>query len=710
MATRSGMQMHTNIVMGSFLKGTDALYTSFGKINKEASKAQKINMLKATNFPKLNSNLLALDKTLGRVEARVNKLNRRPLDFGLGAMTKDLKTGLRLSSQIEKNMSQTAFKSRMNAKNQSVGFLASPASPKITNKNKIKAKARLGVGVGVGLGTASVLGAVSAISPIRNAIEYESGMAEVMKSTNATSSQLKLLSKSNLDLVNKGSLLTPLDLAKIEAGGGTAGISVKKLPQFAKDVNMGSVALNLDTEKVGFVFADLANRINLPIEKIGILTNSITALENAGTVKGSSILNISSQLSNTYSALKLKPKNAMAISSFIRTAYATDETAYGGFKTFISGLQKTDSKYGYYKRLKGDASQLKPIVQEITAKYTPAQISKKFGGMAFQRSVSGMNVQIKNLDKYMAVVGTKTQKSIFDNIYKPDKRLSDSPNFMGAVQREYNVKLATTQAREIMAKNRITASSIVVGNQLKNPYIDSLNAVSNGMRTSTDFYTKHKEMLDKMAIATTGVLGASLIKKGASKINPFPKIATDLSNVNNKAKLATKSISSLKATLQSLAGVAKRNPIVLGSGVLAGGAMVGLNHMAKNADSLKERQNKIGKSLRVPMIDTLGVHGSSILKTKPKITPLSSLDISTVDVQSPSAMANAQIAKAKQITNNNQKHIINNIQNSIKVEVTDGSHFDEELFMTRLSSAQRRMKHDHDDTTFNDVPDIHGNF
>ncbi len=121
MATRSGMQMHTNIVMGSFLKGTDALYTSFGKINKEASKAQKINMFKATNFNKLNSNLIGLEKTLGRVESRIVKMNRRPLDFGLGSMTKDLKTGLRLSSQIEKNMSQTAFKSRMNQKNLTIG-------------------------------------------------------------------------------------------------------------------------------------------------------------------------------------------------------------------------------------------------------------------------------------------------------------------------------------------------------------------------------------------------------------------------------------------------------------------------------------------------------------------------------------------------------------------------------------------------------------
>ena len=704
MATRSGMQMHTNIVMGSFLKGTDALYTSFGKINKEASKAQKINMFKATNFNKLNSNLVGLEKTLGRVESRIVKMNRRPLDFGLGNMTRDLKTGLRLSSQIEKNMSQTAFKSRMNQKN-----LIAPRNTALANstKNKVKSKTRLGVGVGVGLGTASVLSAVSAISPIRNAIEYESGMAEVMKATNASKKQLAFLSKSNLQRVDKGSLLTPLDLAKIEAGGGTAGIPINKLPKFAMSVNMGSVALNLDTEKVGFVFADLANRLKMPIDKINILTNSITALENAGTVKGSSILNISSQLSNTYAGLNLKPKNAMAISSFMRTAYATDETAYGGFKTFIAGLQKSDSKLGYYSRLKvGGAKSLKPIVQEIRAKYTPEQISKKFGGMEFFRSVDGMNTQIQNFDKYMAVVGTKKMKMSYDTQYKDDKKLAGNGSFLNAVKKEYEVKLATTQAREIMAKNRITASSIVVGNQLKNPYVDSLNAVSNGMQTSTDFYTKHKAIIDKLGMATTGVLGATLIKKGASKINPFPKIATDIGKVESKARLATKSISTLKGALQTLASVAKRNPIALGGGAIAGGTMLGLNHMANSAETLKKRQERIGKALRMPTTETMQL-GHNMGSKLPKDSTLKdSLGIKRIDVQSPSLIAEqyTKEMEAKKITNN--KQVTQNFNNNITVKVVDGGHFDKELFKNNLLQAQREIQHHEDDVTFNDPADV----
>jgi len=698
MATRSGMQMHTNIVMGSFLKGTDALYTSFGKINKEASKAQKINLFKATNFSKLNTNLVGFEKVLNRVDIKMTKLGRKPLDFGLGHVTSDLKQGLLLSSKIEKNMSQTAFKSRMNLQNQSTS--AKSQTPSIGMKNKVKSKARLGVGVGVGLGTASVLSAVSAISPVRNAIEYESSLAEVMKATNATKKQLRFLSKSNLDLVNKGSLLTPLELTNIQAGGGTAGIPIDKLPKFTKTVDMGAVALNLDTEKVGFVFADLANRIKLPIDKVNILTNAITALENAGTIKGSSILNISSQLSNTYSNLKLKPKNAMAISSFIRTAYATDETAYGGFKTFISGLQKTDSKHGYYKRLQGDASQLKPIVQEITSKYTPAQISKEFGGMAFQRSVSGMNAQIKMFDKYMAIVGTKEQKKKYDKTYNPDKKLFGSGNFMGAVQREYSVKLATTKAREIMAKNRITASSIVVGNQLKDPYVDSLNAVSNGMRTSTEFYNKHKAMLDTLAVTTTGVLGASLVKKGATKINPFPKIATDILKVDNKAKLATKSLLILKGTLESIASVAKRNPVILGSGIVAGGAMAGLEHMAKNSKNLKDRQSVIPNSLRVTATDTLGANKNPIHN---KGNTLKDAIGTSLPVESPSAQTQAYMEKLQaHVTNNNMQQTHNTFNNNIVVTVTDNN-FDKEKFKRDLQQVQRETAHQTQDVLFQDV-------
>jgi len=678
MATRSGMQMHTNIVMGSFLKGTDALYTSFGKINREASKAQKINMFKATNFAKLNSNLVGLDKTLGRVESRIVKMNRRPLDFGLGAMTKDLKTGLRLSAQIEKNMSQTAFKSRMNQKNSHfqpvIGQGLGIAREK--DKNHVGRKIRTGVGVGVGLGTASVIGLASSISPIRSAIMFETDMAEVAKATNSNKKQTSFLSMGIFKEVNKGSLLSPFEIAKIQAGGGTAGVSIKNLPSFTKDVKMGAVALNLSTEKVGFVFADLAKRLDLPIKKLNILTNSITALENAGTVRGSDILNISSKLSSSYGELKWKPKNAMAVSAFTRMVSSTNETAESGFKTFIAGLQKTNQKLGYFDRLKENSSQLRPIIEEINSKYTPAEISKKFGGMAFQRSVSGMHIKIKSLDRYMAVVGTKQQRISFDKKYNPDKKLFGSGTFMNAVAKEYEIKLATTGAKEIMAKNRITASSIVVGDQLKKPYVDSLNAVSNGMQTSTVFYNKHKALIDKLGMATTGVLGATLVGKGVSKINPFPKIAIDLGKVESKAKLATKSVSTLKNALQTLAGVAKRNPIVLGGGALAGGAMLGLNHMAGNAGTLKERQESIGKALRSPTIGNKGFIGTKLHKNDTLKNNLGlnlGLNIRKLDVESPSAMTDAQISKANQTTNNNQR-IWTKIKSNCNV-LHDGSNY-----------------------------------
>lgn len=55
----------------------------------------------------------------------------------------------------------------------------------------------------------------------------------------------------------------------------------------------------------------------------------------------------------------------------------------------------------------------------------------------------------------------------------------------------------------------------------------------------------------------------------------------------------------LKSVIGTLASIARRNPIMLVATIAAGAAVAGLNHMSKNADTLKTRQQEIPASLRV---------------------------------------------------------------------------------------------------------------
>ncbi len=523
-----------NMFWNPSIKGSNFLQASLKGIHTYAKKVDKVNILGGTKFPLLNRHMNQLNNNLGRIRSQVGKISANPLDLGLKSQNSALKDIKRDMGVVERSAKQTAFYSRKNAENIKQASLSSRLSGGVKNKAKI----------GVGIAGASVVGAMMSLNPIRKAIDFESDMADVTKATNASKPQTLQLKNNILSQANKGSLLTPSQIAQIQAGGGRSGVAMANLPQFTSDIAKASVAMDLSTEESGRQFAKMAERLNLPIGKINIMTNAFTHLENNGANSARDLINTTGRLAGVFKELDFKPKNSAALSNYMNTLEVSPELAATSFKILANRLKKTNSEFGYFDRLKTQgASSLKGIIKDITSQMNSEEILKKFGSQG-ANIITKMSGDFKNLDKSLALVS--------------------GSSFMGAVEAEYKIKVSTTGAKETMALNRINAQSIVIGDKLKTHYIAMFDTLSRATLSTISLYESNKELINTVGSVVLKMTAVAISIKALKMIgSPFVSLIGGAWKFRNQLK--TGFIFAYKLALSGLSVTGRGVGVVMSS-------------------------------------------------------------------------------------------------------------------------------------------------
>jgi TP901 family phage tail tape measure protein len=483
-----------NIVFDSAIKGSGFLQASFKGIHTYAKAVEQIKLFKGVSFPKLNDQLHTTVNHLDR-------MHRSAVKFRSAMDSKSFDASPLKASLSEAKKDMTGIANQANRYKQSMGGVRNGA--KRVKHTTHKAVRRGGAFAG-GMVVGAFTGAVASIQPIRTAITFESDMADVKKATNVSDKDLAKLEQSIGKIVNskQGSLLNASQIARIQTAGGKSGVKMKDLPQFTKDMTMASVAMDLDTGEASTAFTKMANRMDIPIGKISILTNAFTALENSGTNSAKNLINTTGRLSGVFRGLKFKAPQSAGLSDFLNTLYVSPELAATSFKILTDRFKKTDSKFGYYKRLqKEGVSGLKSIIQEIKSSMSDEDMIKTFGSQGAS-VISNMSTKLPELKKALETV-------------------TDAKTAM-AVATEYGIKMSTTEAREIAVKNKILWESKELGNQLKGSYISFLEVIPKAISWTKSFYMENKEAIHTVGKWTGVLLGASVAIKTISVVaSPF---------------------------------------------------------------------------------------------------------------------------------------------------------------------------------------------
>ena len=159
------------------------------------------------------------------------------------------------------------------------------------------------------------------------AIDFESGMAEVRKTTGLSAAQTAELG-NEIKKLSRTIPLTTQELTEIGVAAGQSGIAMKDIPNYVKDISKASVALAVDTDKAGLAFGRLANIYGMSTNEIPKLAAAINVLGDSSVASEREILNVIMRTAALSKQANLTAKDASALgASFISLGMAPSVAA-----------------------------------------------------------------------------------------------------------------------------------------------------------------------------------------------------------------------------------------------------------------------------------------------------------------------------------------------------------------------------------------------
>lgn len=159
------------------------------------------------------------------------------------------------------------------------------------------------------------------------AIDFESGMAEVRKTTGLSAAQTAELG-NEIKKLSRTIPLSTKELTDIGVAAGQSGIAMKDIPNYIKDISKASVALAVDTDKAGLAFGRLANIYGMSTNEIPKLAAAINVLGDSSVASEREILNVIMRTAALSKQANLTAKDASALgASFISLGMAPSVAA-----------------------------------------------------------------------------------------------------------------------------------------------------------------------------------------------------------------------------------------------------------------------------------------------------------------------------------------------------------------------------------------------
>ncbi|WP_318378924.1 phage tail tape measure protein [Enterobacter sp.] len=311
----------------------------------------------------------------------------------------------------------------------------------------------------VAMGTAIV----SAFAvPISQAMQFESTMADVRKVVNFdTPAQFKEMSEDILKLSTQLPM-TADGIGQIVAAGGQAGIARNELKQFASDAVKMGVAFDQTADESGQMMAQWRTAFKMTQTDVVGLADKINYLGNTGPANAGKISDIVTRIGPLGGVAGVASGEIAAMGATIAGMGVESEIAATGIKNFMlsltSGKSATASQKKALKFIKIDPAQLATDMQKDSkkamlrvldslAKVPKAKQSAVMNALFGKESLGAIAPLLTNLDLL---------RKNFDKV-------TDSQQYSGSMQKEYESRAATTANSVQLLKNQFTAASITIG-------------------------------------------------------------------------------------------------------------------------------------------------------------------------------------------------------------------------------------------------------
>lgn len=346
------------------------------------------------------------------------------------------------------------------------------------------------------VGTAT---AAATVVSVKNAISYESSMADVAKVVDGLkddngelTAQYYEMSDALLELSTRIPM-TAEELTQIAAAAGQSGIARKEIVGFAEDAAKMGVAFDTTADQAGTWMAQWRTAFKMNQKEVTTLADQINYL---GNVSGANALQLSSIVTAVGSLGDVGGLSAAQIAAIGDTMASVgvgeDVAATGIAKmitTMTAGSAATEKQSKVLKKLGIDATTLADRMQtdaqgaiidfmEALQKLPKAEQAAALKNYFGQESIKPISALYTNLDE----------------LKKHFNQVADASLYAGSMEDEYASRSATTENSIQLAKNALMRLSITYG-QMFAPY------VKLAADKVTEFLNKLTEMKPQMEAA-----------------------------------------------------------------------------------------------------------------------------------------------------------------------------------------------------------------
>lgn len=346
------------------------------------------------------------------------------------------------------------------------------------------------------VGTAT---AAATVASVKNAISYESSMADVAKVVDGLkddngelTAQYYEMSDALLELSTRIPM-TAEELTQIAAAAGQSGIARKEIVGFAEDAAKMGVAFDTTADQAGTWMAQWRTAFKMNQKEVTTLADQINYL---GNVSGANALQLSSIVTAVGSLGDVGGLSAAQIAAIGDTMASVgvgeDVAATGIAKmitTMTAGSAATEKQSKVLKKLGIDATDLANRMQtdaqgaiidfmEALQKLPKAEQAAALKNYFGQESIKPISALYTNLDE----------------LKKHFNQVADASLYAGSMEDEYASRSATTENSIQLAKNALMRLSITYG-QMFAPY------VKLAADKVTEFLNKLTEMKPQMEAA-----------------------------------------------------------------------------------------------------------------------------------------------------------------------------------------------------------------
>jgi len=406
----------------------------------------------------------------------------------------------------------------------------------------------------------AVTGAAIAAAPIalavKEAMNYESVMADVRKTVDFDTPEGFNQMKQDIIAMSQQLPMSAEGIAKIVAAGGQAGIASKDLKQFAEGAVKMGIAFDISADEAGTMMAQWRTAFGMNQDQVTTLADQINYLSNTTSAGSGPISDIVTRIGPLASTAGLSAGQVAALGASIAGTGTPSEIAATGIKNMMlaltAGSAATKAQAGAFEKLGLNATDMANRMQtdaqgaiidvlqrirELPEAEQSATMTKLFG----KESVGAIAPLLTQLD------GLK------DNFNK----VGDATQYAGSMEKEYQARSATTENQLQLTKNNITALAVNLGSALLPAVNSILSTVASVAGAFAAWAGEHPTLIAGIVGVTAAIAGLVVT---ALTINT---IVAAVQNVRAAYALMKVTLDAVKVSQLAANAAAMANPYVL---------------------------------------------------------------------------------------------------------------------------------------------------